>query len=387
MYGRFGIALHDFASAVDIADDDLKERLEDLLEKYLVKELGFNFYEVLLEEWESTKNGPRRILGTRIVFKGGTFPHVPIGDGTTQQTTYSFFKDRPLWITARDRGLLKKRKNKYVDSWTKKPIPKFPQYKSGNGFDIRTSIIQPLKNEQGAFGVINVESEQHLVCNQWAKHELELIAKAVAAIVGQHLAHTAMRKGTSEADKQLERFVSTTRWNVMKKPKIFVAYSANAREDVVKFVLKAAEKLDDYELANWPEREGDGEARAQMVQDLRESRVIVCYLSEPAKSEVEPSEEDGADLPKGNAQERKGEIESTVSKSYVDNANVLFEAGIAQGLKEAWLDVTLIPIREEGSVEETPFYVDGLQYVRVPRTARGTLNVTEFRKRLDRQLK
>jgi hypothetical protein len=357
MYRRFGVALHDFASAVDIADDDLKEELEDLLKKYLVEELGFNFYEVLLEEWENTKNGPRRVLSTLIVFEGGRFPNVPIGDGKSQ-TAYSFIKDRPLWITARDQGLLRKRKNQYVDSWAKKSIPKIPQYKSGNRFNIRTSIIQPLKNKQGAFGVINVESEQHLVCNQWARRELELITKAVAAIVARHLVHEAARKGTSEAVQQLERFVSTTRWNVTRKPKLFVACSQDARDDVVDVVLKAAKKLDNYELVDWREREGDGEARQQMLQDLRQSRVVVCYLSEPTKDDL-----------------------------YVDNANVLFEAGIAEGLKSAWSDVTLIPVREERSVEEAPFYIYGLQVVPVPRTVNGALRVTEFKKRLGRQLK
>ena len=357
MYRRFGAALYEFGSTVDIVDKQLFQEVKELLDRYLGKELGFDFYEVLVEGWTKTGGGPLRVLSTLTVFEGGNYPDVPVGDGTSQ-TAYSLVRDRALWITARDRGLLKKEKNEYVDGWTGGAMPKFPQYWSGNGFDIRTSIIQPLQNEHGAFGVINVESVQCLIPNRWAKEELTVIAKAVAAIVGRYEWYKTTHDGTDKAIRHLGHLVPMRRWKVMERPKLFVAYSDRAREDVVKVLLGAAAELAEYELVDWREREGDGEVRPQILTDLRESGVIVCYLSEP-----------------------------TDEGGYVDNANVLFEAGIAEGLKCAWPDVTLIPVREERSVTESPFDITGLRQVRVPRSADGALKAGEFKKRLGRQLK
>jgi hypothetical protein len=358
IYRRFGAALEEFAAAVDIADKQVLDDVLGLLTTYLIDEVGLNFYEILLERWVVANDGPERVLGSIGEGEGRELSHIPIGDGNTSQTAYSFVRDRPLWITAHDQGLLKRNAVKQIDSWSDTPSRGLPPYKSGNSFDIKTSIVQPLRNRLGAFGVINVESEKHLVCNQWAKEELKLIAGGVSSIVGRYVSNEFARGETKRSTEYLKECLKTDRWNIIQKPKLFMASSDCAREDVINAMRKAVTQLDDYELAFWRERQGGGEVRQRMLSDLRESRVVVCYLSEPA-------DEGG----------------------YEDNPNVLFEAGIADGLKCAWSDIALIPIREECSARKIPFDLNGFDMVLVPRLKNGTLNKREFSSRLLQQLK
>ena len=357
MHRGFGAALNEFGAAVDIADDDVLEEVNGLLAKYLVDELKFHFYEILVERWVREEDGPERALTTLRVHEGRHFPNVLVGDGRTNQTAYSFVKDLPLWITTTDRGLLKNPSAKYIDSWGGEPTAKLPKYKSGNGYKIRTSVIQPLRRNDEAFGVLNIESEEHLICNRWAKHELQLVAEGVSAIVARSESHRITSRGTKDSVGRLGGFIGVNRWKVLNKPKIFIACpeKERVRKDVVDAVNEVANALGDHEVIFWQDRNEEGEARQQMLDGLRESRMIVCYLSEP--------DEDG---------------------SYADNPNVLFEAGIAEGLAKAWDDVKLVPVREKGSV--IPWDLSGLNLLQVPRDAKGKLKETEFKTRLRQRL-
>ncbi len=331
-----------------------------LLTSYVMNKLGFRFYEVLLERWERSADGPIRVLGPLKDFDDLMLPKLPIGDGSTAQTVYCFVQHRPLWITAEGGGPLNNPDAIFLDSWS--GLRGLPPYTSGNDFDIKTSIIQPLRNGSGAFGVINVESEDHLVPNRWAKDELEAISRAVAAIAIRYVAHKTIRNQTKASFDRLGAQVEDWRWNVMRKPKLFLASSERASPDVIEVVDEAVSRLDGYEVADWRHRTGSGGLREQMLRDLRESSAIVFYLSEPT-----------------------GET-SAGEKRYADNANVLFEAGIAEGLRCAWSDVTLIPIREQCS-PETPFDISDLNIVVVHRDDDGELNRDRLRRDLEQRLR
>jgi hypothetical protein len=358
MYRRFGTALDEFAAAIDIVDEQVLDDVLGLVTKYLIDELGFNFYEILLERWVRADDGPERVLDTLRESERRTLSHVPLEDESTSQTSYCFVKDCPLWITAEDQGLLKRNTAKYIDSWSSTPPRELPLYQSGNRFYIKTSIAQPLRNGQGTFGVINVESEEHLPCNRWAKRELGLLAKGVASIVGRYLWSEVSRRETRQSTERLKELLSTDRWNVMGKPKLFIACSERAADNVVKVILEAAAQPNDYQIVFWQKRDEGGDVRQRMLRDLRESRVIICYLSEPA--------DEGR---------------------YVDNANVLFEAGIADGLACGWSDVELIPVRERCCVKQIPFDIGGLEVLLVPRSIEGVLDENEFNSRLLQRLK
>lgn len=351
MDGSFGEALDDFASSVDIADERVLSEVDDLLQKYLLEELSFDFYEVLLEGWIAGERGrPERALDTRLCKGGRSFPNVAVNSGTTNQTAYCFVKDQPLWITTVDGKPLKGAKS-YIDSWSDSSVPDLPQYKSGNRFSIRTSIIQPLRNGQGAFGVINVESSEFRRCNRWAKHEFERIARGVSSIIERAEARKVAQQGTDRSIRRLRNFAGTKRWKLVERPKLFVAYSERADSEVVNAIRKVVERHEDHDVIFWQEHRGEGDIRERMLKGLRESRVIVCYLSEPVE----------------NGQ-------------YADNPNVLIEAGIAQGFRSAWRDVGLVVVREKGSTTEIPFDLGGREVLKVPRTQRGTLSKRDFNK-------
>lgn len=357
MYRSFGAALDEFASSLDIADKRVLAEVDDLLKKYLLEEMGFDFYEVLVERWVGTEDGPERALTTLLCEGGRNFSNVPVQDGTANQTAYSFFKDRPLWITTIGAKPLKGRNVRYVDSWSDEPAPGLPPYTSGNNFRIKTSIIQPLKNGESAFGVINVESQEHRLCNRWAKDELQLVAKGVASIVGRAESHDTTRKGTDRSIARLRKF-ATRRWNPIRKPKLFVAYSEDADGDVVETMRKVVTQHDDHEVVFWKQQKESGDIYLRVQKWLRESRVVVCYLSEPTEEGL-----------------------------YGDNANVLVEAGIAQGLSSAWQDVEIVIIREDSSrPEEIPFDLRGHDVLKVPRNGKGKLLKNEFKKRLGERL-
>ncbi len=356
MYGSFGEALDDFASSVDIADERVLTEVDELLQKYLLEELDFDFYEVLLERWVGAENGPERVLDTRLYHGGNNFPNVPVKGGAANQTAYCFVKDRPLWITAAGEKPLKDAKA-YVDTWSGTPLRGLPRYRAGNSFHIRTSIIQPLRNGQGAFGVINVESSEFRTCNRWAKRELELIASGVASIIERAESREGSQQGTDRSIGRLRDFAGTKRWNLVKKPKLFVACSERADSEVVAAMRKVVERRADHDVIFWREHRGRGDIRQRMLRILRESRVIVCYLSEPAE----------------NGQ-------------YADNPNVLIEAGIAQGLNCAWEDVGMVVVREEGSTTAIPFDLGGHEVLHVPRTPRGILSKREFNKQLSERV-
>ncbi len=352
MYRSFGEALEDFASSIDIADERVLQDIGKMLKKYLLDELGFDFYEVLLERWIPGEEGPKRVLDTRLCKGGESFRHVPVNRGTTNQTAYCFVKDQPLWITSDNEEPLDEA-TRYIDSWSDAPPGDLPEYKSGNRFRIKTSIIQPLKNGQGAFGVINVESRNLRICNPWAQQELELVAGGVAAIVERVESREASKDGTERSIERLGNFGSGKRWNPIKRPKLFVACSERADGDVVDTIKSYVAKHKDHDVVFWQKHKGRGDIGQLMLERLRESRVIVCYLSEPV---------DGG--------------------KYADNPNVLIEAGIAQGLNCAWDDVGVVVVREEDSVTEIPFDLDGHDVLKVPRTTRGALSKGAFKEQL-----
>lgn len=365
---RFGALLNQFASSVDIVDEATIDAFDGLMRDYVVDHLKFSFYEILREEWLGSEDKRKRGLRTFRVFGGRWFSTNPVDGGRNNHTAYCYYFDRPLWITAKNEGTLENAADgEYLDTWSGKvkPLPKFPRYKSGNDHAIKTSIIQPLRDRDGPFGVINFESKDHLAVNDLAREELALVADAVSSILFRFLSQRVAGEGTAEAIKQLPTFVSAERWSVTQQPKIFVGFAKGADADVVKAILEVAGDVDGYEAAVWTDEKYNetGVIRQDMLQILREARAAICYLSQ------RPADDDRG--------------------KYVDNPNVLFEAGIAEGLRCVWDDFLLIPIREgEDSCDaRLPVDLQPLRALVVDRDDDGSLIEDDFKNRLRQRLK
>jgi hypothetical protein len=364
MSARFGAALKQFASTVDIVDETIMKEFANLLKVYLLDELPFNFYEILCDEPVESEGITEVGLRTISVSGGKAFVTAAVEGGRHNHTAYCYVKNNPLWITADNRGTLLDAKI-YVDSWAQleRPVPDLPQYKSGNRFPIRTSIIQPIGDQDRPCGVINVESKDHLPASDFAREELTQVADAVSTMVLRLQAQKLSRAGTVEAIEQLPMLVTDKRWDLMQRPKIFVASPDRGEPSVVDAIRLVAGKIDGHEIVVWNDRKRSttGESRQDMVRGLSQARAAVCYLSEKSK--------------KGS--------------KYVDNPNVLFEAGIADGLRHLWKDLILIPVREHESNCETriPFDIQALTVLEVPRSSNGILEKKKFRDELRQRLK
>ncbi len=363
---RFGAALQQFASTVDIVDEAILDHFSSLLRVYLLHELPFNFYEILCEERVESGGSTENGLRTLRVFGGKKFGTAAVQKGSNNHTAYCYVENRPLWITAANGGALKDAEH-YVNSWDRPDelLEKLPDYKSGNKFRIRTSIIQPLKDQDRACGVINVESKEHLVPNDFVRDELTLVADAVATMVLRFQAQKQSREGTIEAIEQLPAFVSGKRWTVTQPPKIFVASPDGGAREVVEAIREAVEAIADHEVVVWSDEKhnGTGESRRDMMKGLREARAAVCYLSDESKN-------------------RNNKYE------YEDNPNVLFEAGIADGLRSVWDDLVLVPIREheDRCTTPIPFDLQALTVLVVPRDNSGKLQARKFIEQLKERL-
>jgi hypothetical protein len=362
---RFGAALKQFASTVDIVDEAIVDAFDGLMREYVVDRLKFSFYEILREEWLGSERDRERGLRTFHVFGGRWFSTSAVDQGKTNHTAYCYHVDRPLWITAANGDILRNAEpDGYVDSWSGEsiPLPDLPAYKSGNDYAIKTSILQPLRDRDGPFGVLNLESTACLEVNEFAREELALVADAVASILFRFLAYRLSREGTADAIKQLPAFVAAERWPVTQRPKIFVAFAGDADEEVVDAIREVTEHVTGYEAAVWTDEKGDGTGvlRQDMLRDLCEARAAVCYLSQP--------------------QSQGGK--------YLDNPNVLFESGIAEGLRCVWKDFIVVPIRENEDRCEAGLPVDlqSLHALVVSRDSSGSLIKEDFQDRLRRRL-
>jgi hypothetical protein len=124
-------------------------------------------------------------------------------------------------------------------------------------------------------------------------------------------------------------------------------------------VLREYELADRLEWTRWDEMSGRGDLGQSIDEAVMESRFGICYMSEPA--------EDGA------------------ATAFIDNPNVVFEAGMLH----AWTTASAkadafnnrlqlwIPIRERDS-PPAPFDFGAMRILIVPRSKSGELEESSF---------
>jgi hypothetical protein len=281
------------------------------------------------------------------------------------QATYAYERDRPLWITAPDKGLLNKNPDRCVDQWSHcEELPPYVDYGEGEGYS-KTSIIIPLRYGQKVFGFLNLEFPEYYEFCRNARDELLSLTESLGRIISLHETSIERSMGTQEAFSTLETELSTP-FSPLQKPTVFLATSSKADEAVVGIIRKVlGEYHIHFNVSYWKTISTSGNINFQILEAIASSRYGVCYLSEQIPRE-------------GN------------NARFRDNANVLFEAGMLhaltndpQGKPDAW-----IPIREAATVTgAVPFDFASERIVEVPRDSNGTLIeeafVTNLRKQID----
>ncbi len=366
----FGDYLTQLVRAVDIVNNDIRESILIEIEEYLKSELHVMFFTFLIKQIERSspdKAEDRTTLCTTDWYKGGTRTNSRLTNNQGEyigQVSLAFAEDLSLWIVGKESEQLRHAAT-YLELMNNITSSRIPKYVSKTQHPIHTSIIIPvsLSEQSETVGVVNFESTIHMTFNQAAWEELNKIAKSIAILYDRNQTYSALREETKRATKVLSRYRNSKLIGVSSQRKsIFVAYSSRADRNVVGNIIRI---LNHYEVdvVLWSDISESGIITQPLFRKIQDSDYGLCYLSEPVLNT--------------NSDQRN---------HYIDNPNVLFEAGMLSGRSsnmENW-----IPLREKDS-EKMPFDISGVRTLFVDRrqhNGKNVLNEPAFEQQLKGRL-
>jgi hypothetical protein len=366
MARTFAERLKHFAMSGDFVDTDLCRSIRNLVDRYVTETLGMDFYHVMVD---GTRIKGRPALKTAVssgqAWSNENQDTVPVHEHSGDykgQSTFAYEMDKKIWVTsALDDG-----KNvclndtvKYQDHWS--DVTDLPKYFSDQKPEVRTSIVVPLRYGDRVFGFICLEGNQLLEFTESGKRETEALADAIAIVIWLYEGYLKQQESRKSAFSEIESIVNRRRiLSPLSKPKVFFATSSRADREVVGAIRETVSELEPYiQEVFWREIKEPGDITAQVMDELGQCRFGICYLSEPS------------------------EDVATADHDYIDNPNVLFEAGMLQSLSrfategpDAW-----IPVRESAS-PPAPFDIGHERSVVVARLNNGSFNTDSFRAEL-----
>ena len=320
----FAAHLRQFSRSVDIVDKATFDGVRDLIIRYVKRELGEGAYFELLRDratgagvildtfWSSEDR--RQLLS--LTRQEGKFE---------SPAAVSFEREKPLWVVARDREPLDSSNPAGCeDQWSH--VSDLPPHQSPTNRPMKTLITLPLRRKR-PLGLFYLESPRYLVGAELARDELTMLADALATLLELWEVHETHANLTVEAVDELRDMISNAEFPRLTRPQVFVAHSARADEHVTRVIRALLHGFEArIDVTYWSDISESGNVTVQIGDKIVNSRFGICYMSEPA--------EDG---------DRK--------TRYVDNPNVVFEAGMLHALANApnappsgW-----IPIRERDS--------------------------------------
>jgi hypothetical protein len=357
MARSFGQEFLQFAQSVDIIDVETCDVVRRLIDDYFRNALHINFYEVqtndvLIEGRPGlrtcvTKNSPwtnGQANSTVIKTQAGDY---------RDQTTFAYETRNILWVTEKA-GKVLTADSECVNHWpNSKYSISLPPYWPFIG-NMRTQVVFPLVYGEHVFGVLNLETKRLLEYTPFAGDELMLIANAISIILWLHDTNQNQSFGTRKALDDVARSLRVNRNpSPLVKSKIFVASSSRADDQVIGIIHRVINEYHNHvDEVFWKSITESGNINSQMLAAINECSFGVCYFSEPAAGG---------------------------SKEYVDNLNVVFEAGMLHALTNTSTGVPKkwIPVREPKS-PTTPFDFASERTVIVSRLTGGALNEELF---------
>jgi hypothetical protein len=347
MATQFVRELKQFALAVDIVNTEVLSEIGHLLGKYFRESLKADMYEVRV-------NAPAGTQGER--FLRTIWSHddqeytTPLlrDDGKTPRghTEYAVLHNKPLWIVSVGGGYLD-RSQEYEDLWSK--VTDLPAYRGWPNEKYSTSIIIPIGKP--AIGFLNLEFCQRLDLCSSAKDELQQVSDIIEIFYRLHEAYLTQAHNTNNAIRNLNAWVSHS---PLLKPTLFFAFSSRADEAVVGVVKQVlADYSEELTIVHWDEISTLGNINLKIRNIIVSAVYGICYFSEPA----------------------------TVTKEdcYLDNPNVLFEAGMFHALtSDSEGQTRWLPIREKNA-PPIPFDFATDRMLVVPRQNNSYLNEQSFR--------
>lgn len=360
MAKSFGEQIKQFALSVDIIDSKTFEKIEELIKHYVTDALKMNYFEFMTVS--TVVGSKQKYLKS---FWGNSKLLNPIFEEDQKtyknQTAMAFHLNKPLWIVSKSKNNLSECGD-YIDLWSKHdPLPKYELIKDvGN---IRTSIAVPVALQSGELiGVLDFEAIDYMEKTAIAEKEILNVAESISIILSLREYNISQSENTISVINSLSKQFGKTRNQNLSKPKLFFAFSDKGDKlviEIIKHVLH--EYSNKLTLVFWDEFENTGNIISQMTNEILSSSIGICYLSEIYDQE----------------------------KTYKDNYNVVFEAGMFYALCNYNDSSTLgwIPIRENNA-GEIPFDFSTERIIFVDRRNDGEIEkanfTTKIKKRIDR---
>jgi hypothetical protein len=275
---------------------------------------------------------------------------------------YAFISKRCLWVIPEDEEQTLEASTAYSELWTPEEPADLPHYLRLPGTEgderqprsTRTLIAIPIVSRGITTSLIYFESDSCIKSNERARRELELIANAVSRLFDLAEQNRETHKGTEEELSLLdESSRGVQNWGV--NPSLFFAYPEDADEEVLAELKQQLDGLAGdgiVDVFDWREFHEGGSITDRIEEEIGEAHYFVGYLSE--------------------------RLENGSKSRFYDNPNVMYEAGMFQGLAN---DVTQrakgwLLIRESESM--APFDIITMNLLLVPRDDAGNFKKSEF---------
>jgi hypothetical protein len=354
MSRMFGERINEFVLSTDIMDHETFFDLLKLIQVYVNQHLNVAYFSVLDETSINGQPGLRTLWSTReetpayTVDKEGSY---------ASHTAYTFGEKKPIWVVSDSKNPLLGASD-LKDLWTN--AEGLPLYNTRNQGVVRTSVMHPLRKYGQPIGVVEFAAEKYVEPTPASLEEVQTLASVISRAYQMHDARKDQRENTRRAMQMLEEALGTQHWRQLALPQIFVAYPDGDEQlgtealmehktiiETIRNVIKEFEHS--LKAVYWEDITDAGNINMQVIRDISNSELGLCYFSEPTKE-----------------------------GPFQDNANVLFEAGMMQALANspstrlrAW-----IPIRENEPAI-IPFDIASERILLVDR-ADGKLDKTSF---------
>jgi hypothetical protein len=344
----FAGQLRHFAKSVDIVDDRVFDHVRSLIYRYVRSELDALYFEVDREQDIDGRPGLRMFWSD--LDRDHNWPLKSADESYTNCVTRAVALNQPMWIVASDKSGLSEAE-KYEDLWS--ASTDLPRHRPDADQPVKTVVIVPLRRRR-MLGAYYFESGKYIGITEVAKQELLQLGDALAILLELYEAHKSQTRLTGEAIDHLQDTLESARFPKLTKPHFFLAFSNAADSSVRLVITETLDKFaDQLEFTDWTKMADSGNINEQIAREIVRSRFGICYLSEPSPDDS--------------------------GHRFVDNPNVVFEAGMLHALTSANTAASgaepsgWIPMREADS-PPAPFDFAAERTIEIPRTGNGEVN-------------
>ena len=199
-------------------DEETFHELLHLINVYVDRELGLDYFSVLQECTINDERGLQAIWTTR-----DEHPSITIGAENDYKThsAYVFGENKPVWVVNLESGDAINVDAKCVDRW----IPaadNLPRYQRKD-MNVKTSVMHPLRQNGLAFGVLEFASEKRVEPTPTSLEEITTLAAVIEKAYQMSKVFKAHQENRANVMRSLSEALANESWTRLALPKVFVA--------------------------------------------------------------------------------------------------------------------------------------------------------------------